>query len=149
MKRGEKMKFPFNEVVFDGGAIIELLLSGEDSNFFKSVLNSNIIPLATSLAIIESEYILCRELGKEKAFKKVDNLLDSNYITIRSLELFTRNISTLKCNVSISLADCATIALATINNIPALFARREEELKKPIEEEKFNISIYFLEELFD
>ena len=40
------MKFPFKEVVFDGGAVIELLLSGEESELFKKVdnlINSNFI----------------------------------------------------------------------------------------------------------
>ena len=139
------MKFPFKEVVFDAGAVIELLLSGEESKLFKSILNDDLVPMTTNLAIIETEYILCRKIGKEEAFKKVDNLIDSNFINIQSLENFIRDISILKCNNPIALPDCATIALATRNKIPALFAKKERELKKPIENKSFKIDIYFLE----
>jgi predicted nucleic acid-binding protein len=141
------MKFPFKEVVFDGGTVIELLLSGEESELFNNILNDNIIPITTSLAIIETEYILCRKIGKNKAFKKVDNLIDSNYIKIQSLEHLIRDISNIKCNNTIALPDCATIALASKNKIPALFVRKEAELKKPIENKAFNIKIFFLEDL--
>ena len=44
MKRGKKMRFPFKKVVFDGGAVIELLLSGTESDLFKSIRNEKIIP---------------------------------------------------------------------------------------------------------
>ncbi|TFG26898.1 MAG: PIN domain-containing protein [Promethearchaeota archaeon] len=147
IQRGKEMKVPFKEVVLDGGAVIALLLSGEESELFKNILNENIVSMTTSLAIIETEYILCRKIGKEKAFEKVDNLIDSNYVNITPLEHFRRDISILKCNNTISVPDCATIALATINKIPALFAKKEEELKKPIENNAFKIKIFFLEDL--
>ena len=51
------MKLPFKEVVFDGGSVIELILSGEESELFKNILNDDIVPMTTSLAIIETEYI--------------------------------------------------------------------------------------------
>jgi len=143
------MKLPFKEVVLDGGSVIELLLSGEESELFKDILKGDIVPMTTNLAIIETEYILCRKIGKEKSFEKIDNLIDSNYVNIKSLEHFIRDISILKCNNTIALPDCATIALATKNNIPALFAKKKEELKKPIENKAFKIKIFFLEDLID
>ncbi|MHA1491321.1 MAG: PIN domain-containing protein [Promethearchaeota archaeon] len=142
------MKLPFKEVVLDGGSVIELILSGEESELFKNILNDDIVPMTTSLAIIETEYLLCRKIGRKKAFEKVNNLIDSNYINIQSLEHFIRDISILKCNNPIALPDCATIALATRNKIPALFAKKEEELKKPIESKAFKIKVFFLEDLF-
>ncbi len=143
------MKFPFKEIVFDGGAIIELLLTGEDSELFKKILNYDIVPMTTSLAIIETEYILCRKIGRDDAFEKVDNLIDSNFFTIQSLEDFLRDISILKCNNPIALPDCATIALATKNKIPALFAKKEGELKKPLIIKAFEIKLFFLEDFTD
>ncbi|MHA1291264.1 MAG: PIN domain-containing protein [Promethearchaeota archaeon] len=141
------MIFPFREVVFDGGAVIELLLSGEESELFQSILNDAVVPMTTSLAIIETEYILCRKIGKDEAFNKVDNLIDSNYLTVHSIDDLIMDISLLKCNNPIALPDCATIALATKNKIPALFAKKEKELKKSIENQSFKIDIYFLEKL--
>jgi len=143
------MKFPFKKVVFDGGAMIELLLSGDESELFKNIANEKIIPSTTILAIIETGYILCRKLGKEKAFEKTDNLLSSNYFKVFSLESLSRDISILKCFNPIALPDCATIALAIKNNIPALFAKKESELIAQLNKKKFETEIYFLEDLID
>ncbi len=143
------MIFPFKKVVFDGGAMIELLLSGDKSELYKNIADEKIIPSTTTLAIIETDYILCRKLGRDKAFKKTDNLLSSNYFEVFSLDSFLRDISTLKCFNPIALPDCATIALAIKNNIPALFARKESELIAQLDEKKFETEIYFLEDLLD
>ena len=140
------MKFPFKEAVFDGGVIIELLLSGNESDLFKAIINNNIIPMTTSLAILEAEYILCRKIGRELAFEKVDNLIDSNFIKIELLENFLRDVSIIKCNIPIAIPDCATIALATMNKIPAVFAKKEVELKKPLEIKAFEIDLFILED---
>jgi len=77
------------------------------------------------------------------------HLIDSNFINIYSLENFLRDISILKCNNSISLPDCATIALATKNKIPALFAKKEGELKNPLIIKAFEIDLFFLEDFID
>ncbi|MHA1375671.1 MAG: PIN domain-containing protein [Promethearchaeota archaeon] len=143
------MRFPFKKVVFDGGAVIELLLSGEESELYKNIDDDKIIPSITILAIIETEYILCRKLGKEKAFEKTDNLLSSNYFKVFSLDSLLRDISVLKCFTPIALPDCATIALAIKNNIPALFAKKESELIAQLKKKNFDTEIYFLEDLID
>jgi len=140
------MKFPFKKVVFDGGAVIELLLSGDDSDIYQNIVDEKITPLATSLAIIEAEYILCRKIGKESAFEKIDNLLDSNFFDVIPINDFQRDISILKCFNPIALPDCATIALAVKNQIPALFAKKESELLKQLDKKPFDINIYFLED---
>ncbi len=143
------MKFPFKEVVFDGNAMIELLLSGDESELYKNIVNEKIIPSTTILAIIETEYILCRNLGKDKAFKKTDDLLSLNYFKVFSLDSLSRDISVLKCFNPIALPDCATITLAIKNNIPALFAKKESELIAQLDKKKFETEIYFLEDLID
>ena len=143
------MKFPFEEAVFDGGAIIELLLSGDESELYRNIVDEKIIPSTTTLAIIETEYILCRKLGKDRAFIKTDNLLSSNYFKVFSLDSLLRDISVLKCFNPIALPDCATIALAIKNNIPALFAKKERELLAQLDKNKFESEIYFLEDLID
>jgi len=143
------MTFPFKKVVFDGGAVIELLLSGDESELYKNIVAEKIIPSTTTLAIIETEYILCRKLGKDKAFEKTDNLLSSNYFKVISLDSLLRDISVLKCFNPIALPDCATIALAIKNNIPALFAKKESELIAQLDKKKFETEIYFLEDLID
>ncbi|KKK45151.1 hypothetical protein LCGC14_0796470 [marine sediment metagenome] len=143
------MKYPFKEVVFDGGTIIQLLLSGDESDLYKNMLNNDITPMTTSLAIIETGYILCRKIGRQRAFDKVDNLIDSSFISIYSLEKILRDVSILKCDNPIALPDCATIALATKNKIPALFAKKEGELKNLLQIKAFEIDLFFLEDLIN
>ncbi|MBA7511902.1 hypothetical protein ES705_03900 [subsurface metagenome] len=53
-------------------------------------------------------------------------LLSSNYFKVISLDSLLRDISVLKCFNPIVLPDCATIALAIKNNIPALFAKKRK-----------------------
>jgi hypothetical protein len=66
-----------------------------------------------------------------------------------SLDSLLRDISVLKCFNPIALPDCATIALAIKNNIPALFAKRESELIAQLKKKEFETEIYFLEDLID
>ncbi|GAF94552.1 unnamed protein product, partial [marine sediment metagenome] len=82
-------------------------------------------------------------------FEKVDKLLSSNYFDVVSLDNFYRSISVIKCLNPIALPDCATIALALKNDVPALFAMKEKELTKRIDDKAFEINIYFLEELLN
>ena len=57
ISRGKEMKFPFKQAVLDGGCIIELLLSGVESELFKNISDEKLIPSTTTLAIIETEYM--------------------------------------------------------------------------------------------
>jgi len=50
------MTFPLKKVVFDGGTMIEVLLSGDESELFKNIVDEKIIPSTTTKAIIEKEY---------------------------------------------------------------------------------------------
>ncbi len=141
------MTFPFKEVVCDASIIIELLLSDAKSSLFQSISKQEIIPFTTILAITETEYILCRKLGKEIAFDKVQNLIGSNYFEIVNLDELHEEASLLKCNRSISLPDCFIIALAKEKHAPAFFAFKEEELTTQIKIKPFDIQIFFLEDL--
>jgi len=141
------MNFPFKEVACDASIIIELMLSGANSSLFQSISKEEIIPLTTILAITETEYILCRKLGKEIAFDKIQNLISSNYFEIINLDDLHKEASLLKCNHSISLPDCFILALAKEKQAPAFFAFKEEELTKQIKTKPFDIDIFFLEDL--
>jgi hypothetical protein len=53
---------------------------------------------------------------------------------------------TIKCERAISLADCYVLGLAKLEGVTALFAKREKELEKEIEERAFDIPVQFLED---
>jgi hypothetical protein len=51
-----------------------------------------------------------------------------------------------KCERAISLADCYVLGLAKVEGAAALFARRERELEKEIEEKALDVQVHFLED---
>ena len=53
---------------------------------------------------------------------------------------------TYRCERAISLADCYVLGLAKLEGAAALFARRERELEKEIEEKPVDIQVHFLED---
>lgn len=114
---------------------------------FNEIASRNVDPCASELAITEAQYIICRTLGATVAETKIDDLLASNAYDIVCISLLRPVANKIKCQCAISLADCFTIALASIKNIPALFATREAELDKELKKSSFPATIYFLDEL--
>ncbi len=51
-----------------------------------------------------------------------------------------------KCARSISLVDCYVLAVAKIQNVPAVFARREEDLENELQRRPFDVKPLFLED---
>ncbi len=141
------MNLPFREVVLDGGTLIEILLLGNNLNLYREIEKEKVIPTITTLGILEAEYILCRKLGKEASFQKVDDLLKSDYFEIINFDDIRRKVSPLKCSYAMSIPDCATITVALKKYIPALFAKREKELATILDKNPFKIKIYFLNEI--
>jgi len=71
------------------------------------------------LAIVETRYILCRRIGRDKAWAKVENLLNSGYVMVE---------------------DASTI----IMGIRALFATKESEILREMDKTPFETEIVFL-----
>ncbi len=147
LKRAPVQVFPFTDVACDGGVLIELLEGGPQSLLAQEILAGRVEPLTTILALTETQYILCRKIGPAKANQKMKDLIDSNYYEIWQLDSLRNDASLLKCQRSLSLPDCFTIALAMKNSIPAIFATREKELDRELHKQPFSISIYFLDEV--
>ena len=94
---------------------------------------------------MEAEYILCREHGWNKASDKVEKLVLSRAIEIVENERILHEAARTKCERSIALGDCYTIALAENLKGTAVFARPEEDLQKEMERKPFPVKIVFLE----
>jgi predicted nucleic acid-binding protein len=140
-------RYPFTRVACDAGVLIELLLTGEKTRLFTEIISGNVEPCTSELAITETQYIICRSFGVAVAEGKIKDLLASNVYDITCISLLRSPASKIKCQRSIALADCFTIALASSRGIPALFATRESELDRELKKSSFPAVIYFLDEV--
>ncbi|MBS7629124.1 hypothetical protein KEJ23_04015, partial [Candidatus Bathyarchaeota archaeon] len=78
--------------------------------------------------------------------QKINEMLSSNVISVHgSVELAVKT-GELKCERTISLADCSSIAVATLTNSRAVFVG-EDELKKEIGRRPFEAEIIFVDRI--
>jgi len=132
-------------LALDGGVLIGLSLGEKDfTSLEESLLSEETIGLTHELAITELLYILCRKTSMEIALEKLNYLKLSGYIEIINISELIEMASELKCKRALALADCFTIALAKKYSGKAVFAKLENEIKKEITKEPFDIDIVFI-----
>ncbi|MBO3839610.1 MAG: PIN domain-containing protein [Thermoproteota archaeon] len=134
-------------LALDTSSLLELLFSTPHGIKLKEALKSEEAHgNVSTISIAELKYVLCRKLGVEEATIRVRSLLESGYVVMHDDSELVEYAAEYKCRRRLSLADCFTLALARKINIPALFARREEELVKEASREPFDVEILFLED---
>jgi len=134
-------------LALDTGTLIELIFSTPRGLKLKEALEKGLIEAyATEISIAELRYILCRRLGLAESKERVDKLLASGYVVIEDTTPLIEDASRYKCERSISLADCFSLALAQKTFCNALFAKREEELNREIQRKAFDVEVLFLED---
>jgi predicted nucleic acid-binding protein len=135
------------DMVLDTSALIELLfLSPSGTELRKAILEEKIRAFVTDIALTEVKYILCRKLGKAESVSRMGNLMNSNFLEIEHASSLSDLAAEYKCERSLSLSDCFTLALGKYRNIPVLFARIESELAKEIRKKSFDVEVKFLKE---
>jgi predicted nucleic acid-binding protein len=133
-------------VSLDASVLIELLSGTTASRPLQAAIeNDEVNPHTTYLALSESEYILCRELGEDNARQKIDNLVQSRTIGIVEDSFLLHEAARVKCGRAIALEDCYTIALAQKLKGTALFASPEEDLDRERRRKPFPVTIAFLQ----
>ncbi len=134
-------------LVFDTSSVLELLYSTKHGTKLKEALKAEKVEGNISeITVAETRHVLCRKLGSEEAQTRLKNLLDSGYISVHESSKLIDHASEYKCKRRFSLVDCFTLALAKKMGVPALFAKREEELMKEMSSEPFDVEILFLED---
>jgi predicted nucleic acid-binding protein len=124
-----------------------LLGTGVGRMISDSLLSGSITAYTCHFNLCEAEYVLCRMLGRRQARSKVENLVRSNYINLTDAAKLYAKAAEIKCERALALGDCYTIANAKVTNSAALFALREEELKREMERKPFDVQIKFIEDL--
>ncbi len=102
-------------------------------------------PYTTYPAMVEAEYILCRNLGWERAREKVENLMLSRALEIVEEERILHEAGRMKCERAIALGDCHTLVVAEQLKGTAVFAHREDDLAREIRRKPFPVKLIFLE----
>ncbi len=136
-----------NAIVLDTSVLLEILMrTPYGVKVTRSIYYGEYEPHTTYLNLAESIYILCRRLGYEEAWKRLEILLDSGYFIVHDLSEIYRYIGECKCRFPISLADCTSLSLAKLLNKPILFFKVEEEFKGVLKEleEWLGLRILFL-----
>ena len=111
-----------------------------------AMLNEDVDANTHELAIVELRYILCRNIGEEKAKARVKKLIASGYLLVEDISELIETAADYKCERAISLPDCFTLSLGKKRSMPALFACREIELTTEMERRPFDLEILFLED---
>ena len=127
---------------FDSGVLVEMLLGKIVSG---PLLESTITANTCYFNLSEAEYVLCRLLDRTQARSKVDKLVRSNYISLTDVAELYANAAEIKCERSLALGECYTIANAKVTGSTALFAFQEEDLKSEMEKKPFDVKIQFTE----
>ena len=136
-----------NSVAIDTGVLLELLSKTElGIKFENSIIKAPNIKNFYISPIVEAEmiYIRCRKTNFEQAKQIIQDFLQP-FIMIKESEIRYK-AAKLKCNYSISLADCYIIAVGIKKSIP-VFMKREEEIEKIITSLKKEAIIYFIDDI--
>jgi predicted nucleic acid-binding protein len=131
-------------VAIDSSCLIALNSGEELVNKIKTNLKEKWVAYCSEMAILETFYILCRKSNLETAQNKINALISSNVLNIIPIKKVLKEASKLKCERSIAIADCITIALAQNLDSKAIFYRKERELKKAIKKKPFQVELIFL-----
>jgi predicted nucleic acid-binding protein len=131
-------------VAIDSGCLIALHSGEKLANEIKENLRDKWEGYCSEMTILETFYVLCRKSNLKTANEKVDALIESNVLHIVPIKKLLKEASKLKCQRSIAIADCLTIALAKRFKGKAIFYRKERELKKSINKKPFQVELMFL-----
>jgi hypothetical protein len=132
----------------DTSVIIEMLVSSSLGGWVMNALISDSVQAYTSdVNLAEAEYVLCRKLGPEESRSKIDDLKNSNYLTVANSEQVSRIAAQIKCKRAISLSDCFCLATAEATASKPLFAFREKELEREMKKRNGELRVVFLEDL--
>ena len=143
----EKKDLQKASITVETGILIELL---EDSDlgkvFYEKVLarlqfqNIYISPLTDT----ELKYIFCRRNGYKEAKELVLEFL-KDFIICSENELRDEAFR-LKCNFPISIADCYSLAVGKVFNIP-IYMTKEKEIEKVIDKLLSMVKVIFVDEI--
>ena len=136
---------PSESMVFDTGVLVEMVRGSVPALALKTRLEGGrLVPHTTELNLFELSYLSCRREGWAKAESVVSSIRESGYFRVHGVQTFLEAAARMKCDRSISIVDCITIAAGEALSIPVLFAKHEKELDEELEKRPFKVELSFL-----
>ncbi len=96
---------------------------------------------------MELSYIACRKVGWKRGKEVVQKIISSGYIEVLKIGGLLDRAAKMKCERSISLVDCFTIATGEVLGVDVLFTKREKELEMKLARKPFEVKLMFAEDL--
>ena len=136
---------PEGRVAFDTSVLIELIEGTQKGTaVLEALASGRLTPHASWVNVMETEYIVCRKVGHEKARKSVFALLKSGFVAVEDTPLVHQTAANIKCERSISIVDCYTFAVAKVTSSVPVFASEEAEIVRETKKRPFDIQPVFL-----
>lgn len=133
-------------MAIDSSCLIAIQANEPLKKEFQQLLKTKWKGYCTEMALLETFYILCRKTNWEKSRSKVEALIESNVLQIRSIKSLLKKAAQIKCQSPVAIADCLNIALAESIQGKAIFYHKEIELEKALEKGPFNVEVIFFDE---
>lgn len=133
----------------DSGVLLAHFLGEEEGELVRRwiLAPGGATAYVSGTALAELFYVLCRRKGEAFAEEAVRALLDSGYLSLAEGPWLDAAAGRLKCERSVSLADCYVLGLAEATSSAAVFARKEEDLAKELSRRGFGLTVLFLQDL--
>lgn len=132
-------------MVFDTGVLFEIVKGSKAALSLRARLEKGALtPHTTELNLFELSYLICRKEGWERAKSVIESIRIAGYFRVHEVGEFLDAAAKMKCNRSISIVDCVTIALGEAFSIPVLFATHEKELDAELKKGLFKVDLRFL-----
>lgn len=129
----------------DGGVLIALALNDPSARDLQASLGKGEASgYVSEPGLTELLYVLCRKAGWAQASSSVEFLLDSGVVQPVETRRLWKDAARYKCERSIALGDCFTLALARVTGSRALFARREREMEVEARRRAWDVEIAYL-----
>ena len=136
---------PEGSVALDSSVLIELIGGTEKGAAVLEALSSRRSTSHVSwVNIMETEYIVCRKVGHDKARESVKALVESGFLMIDDNPLVHQTAANIKCQRSISVVDCYTFAVAEVTSSVPVFASEEAEIVREMKKKRFDTQPVFL-----
>ena len=101
---------------------------------------------SSHLGVSETFYVLCRRRNHKFALEALETLEKTSFVRFHQTTELDYAAGMQKCRRKISLADCYVLALAKNVQGAAVFAHRERDVSKELEENTPDVDVIFLED---
>lgn len=128
----------------DPGVVLAYFLGEKPGEFVKSeiLIQKDKTIFCNRLCASQLFHVICRRKGVAFARESTNMFLKAQYASVITCDELDMRVGAYKCERAISLADCYVLRLAKLEDAAALFAGREKELEREIEQKPHDVQVH-------